>query len=80
MANPVKFEGHNLVIAEDQPEYLPLPAHLDQEDPHMAFTTCWELSAEELEEVKKTGKVYVQFWTFGKGVQPMKVAATFPVP
>lgn len=37
---PVKFPGHNVVFAEDQPEYQPLPAilmpGLDGE-----VITCW---------------------------------------
>ncbi len=66
--NPIKFEGCNVVYAEDQPEYLPLPA-LRKEDG--TITTCWELSSEEMETVKQTRKIYLDVMTFNKPLQPL---------
>lgn len=78
MANPVKFDGHNLVLAEDQKEYLPLPVHVSN-DREGTTVCCWELTAEELEQVKKTGRVFIEVWTFNRGFPPMRVGATFPL-
>ncbi len=80
MATPVKFEGHNCVAAENQPEYLPLPLHVDTLQPEGPAVSCWELTPEELEEVKKTGRVYVEQLTFNRGITPLRVSAVFPLP
>lgn len=69
---PIKFPGHNVVFGENQPEYRPLPALLM---PDGEVYTCWELTSEELEEVQKTGKVYVKQLTFNQGLNPINVLA-----
>lgn len=55
---PIKFPGHNVVFAEDQPEYQPLPAilmpGLDGE-----VITCWELSDDEIEKIIKNRCIYI---------------------
>lgn len=66
--NPVKFPGHNVVFAEDQPEYQPLPALLM---PDGEVITCWQLDAEELEEITRTGKIYLSQLTFNTPLQPI---------
>lgn len=37
----IKFDGCNITFAEDQPEYLPLPAHKTADG---KVTSCWGLS------------------------------------
>lgn len=69
---PVEFKGQNVVFGKDQPEYKPLPA-LRLQDNCGQVITCWELSLEELEEVKKTGKVYVSMWTFNQPLMPISL-------
>lgn len=68
---PTKFEGHNVVFAEDQPEYQPLPALRYPSDPCGTVITCWQLSEDELEEVKRTGKIYLSQFTFNGPLQPV---------
>jgi hypothetical protein len=68
---PIKFEGHNVVFAEDQPEYQPLPALRYPQDFCGTVITCWQLDAEELEEVKRTGKIYLSQMTFNTPLQPV---------
>lgn len=67
---PVKFDGHNVVIAEGQPEYQPLPACVG-DTPEVPVITCWELDHEELQHLKKTGKLWLSQLTFGGPLQPI---------
>jgi len=69
--HPVEFEGHNIVFAKDQPEYQSLPALRLIDDPFGTVITCWQLTPEELEEVNKTGKVYLSQLTFNGPLQPV---------
>lgn len=67
---PTKFPGSNVVFAENQPEYLPLPAHRDRLDPYGTVTTCWALSWLERLQVLFTGRIYLQQLTFQEALQP----------
>lgn len=43
---PIKFKEHNVVYAENQPEYQPLPAF--RNDSHQGeVVSCWQLSFKE---------------------------------
>ena len=53
---PIKFPEANVVFGEHQPEVNPLPA---MKTPQGDVVTCWELTPEELEVVKKTNKVWL---------------------
>ena len=64
-----EFEGQNVKIAENQPEYETLPAFYNKEEGSMTF--CFELDEQELEQVKKTGKIWIKQLTFGKPMQPI---------
>jgi hypothetical protein len=72
---PTNFEGQNVVYAEDQPEYLPLPA-LQLGDEHGSVITCWEMTDEELQEVIKNKKIYLSVMTFNQPLQPVSVQAS----
>ena len=69
---PIKFEGHNVVYAENQKEYNPLPAHRDENG---VVTTCWQLDAEDLAEINRTGKIWLSQMTFNKPLQPVNMYA-----
>jgi len=75
---PITFPQCNVKIAENQDEYLTLPAH-HAGDIQGTVTTCWELSPDEIEEVRKTGKIYLQLWTFNQPVQPIQMHTTNPL-
>ncbi len=68
---PIKFKGHNIVFAENQPEYQPLPA-LRLHDGQVI--TCWQLTDEELEEVIKNKCIYLQQMTFNQPLQPVYIS------
>lgn len=69
----VKFDEQNVVFAENQKEYLSLPAH-KANTKEGEVTTCWELSPEEIEVVRKTGRVYLQQLTFGNPLQALRMS------
>ena len=68
--NPIKFPEQNVVFAENQPEYIPLPAYRS-DDEHGQVVTVWEPSDEELTEIVRTKKVYLSQFTFGQALQPV---------
>lgn len=68
----INFEEVNVLIAEDQPQYETLPAYYNQNEG--SITSCFELTEEELEEVKRTGKIYYKQMLFGNPMQPMSLA------
>lgn len=60
MGKPVKFFGQNTTInphPNDEGKVLPLPAHIA---PGGVIIACWELSPEELKEVARTGKIFLE--------------------
>lgn len=65
---PIKFDGSNVVFAEDQPEYEPLPAKKDSDG---TITTCWELTPEEREIIANGGNLWLRILTFNKPLQPV---------
>lgn len=74
---PVHFPQQNAVLAEDQPEYLPLPVHIVDEL-ERRFISCWELEGDERAEVFKTGRIWLQQMTFGNPLQPQLPTVTSP--
>lgn len=56
MATPIKFPEQTHVIAEDQPEYQPLPAFIN----HQQMITCWSLNWKERLKLLFTGKVWLR--------------------
>jgi hypothetical protein len=75
--NPVKPEKRPgtgaVVFAENQPEYIPLPANvLDDGE----IETKWRLSWRERWQVFTGGHVYLRVLTFGRALQPVRLTAT----
>lgn len=71
----LEFKEQNIVFAKDQKEYLPLPAHAQNNG---IVTFCMELDKEELEHVQKTKQLFITRLTFNGPVQPLKVAVIKP--
>lgn len=76
--NPIKFEGHNIVYAEDQPEYLPLPAYRD-DDNEGSVISCWQLSWRERFKILWTGQFWFTQWTFHSPLQPQLPSVDRPI-
>lgn len=63
---PIAFKEQNCVYAENQPEYLPLPARKTDGQ----VISCWGLTLRERLKVLLTGRVWYSVLTFGKPLQP----------
>lgn len=64
--SPIGFPGANVIFAEDQPEYLPLPAFADGH----VVVTCWTLTLWERIKLLWRGRVWLQQYNFGHPLQP----------
>lgn len=73
---PVEFPQQTCVFAKDQPEYLPLPAHVSAAG---EVTSCWGMGWRERLRLLLTGKVYFTSLTFGGPLQP-QIASVDPPP
>ena len=67
----IEFPEQTVIIAKNQPEYLPLPANIS---PEGIVTCCWELSDDDVAQIIKTRKIWHQILTFKK---PLAAAITF---
>ena len=65
----VKFKYQNIVFAQDQPEYLPLPA-LKIDAPTGEVISCWKLSFKEKLTVLIFGRIWMSLMSFNKPLTP----------
>ncbi len=72
----VEFPEQTVIFAKNQPEYLPLPAHVDNLG---TVTCCWELSDDEIAQLIETRKIWHQILTFGKPLQPQLLLTECPL-
>lgn len=77
---PIQFDGANITLAKNQPEYRSLPAHVDPDDGHIPVTACWSLSFRERLEVLFRGVIWHQQLTFGQRYQPAILTTKNPIP
>lgn len=81
MPKLIEFPEQTVVIAKDQPEYLPMPAHRlpPEEDPTGRVTCCWEFSPEELLAIAANGgRVWQSILTFNDPLQPQMLSVEKP--
>jgi hypothetical protein len=74
---PIDFQGTNVIVAENQPPYLPLPG-VFVGGPVGVLLCCWELNEEELEEIIRTRRIYNSIMTFNQPLQPHCISADRP--
>lgn len=68
---PVKFKDQNIVMGENQSEFLPLPAHRSDDG---EVTSCWELDEEELAAIQVSRRIYLKQHTYNHSpLQPVKL-------
>jgi hypothetical protein len=72
---PIEFEQMTHRLAEDQPEYQPLPCHISADG---TITSCWELTDEEALTLATTKKLWLQTMTFRQPMQPILPMAEDP--
>lgn len=73
---PIHFPDMNLMLADDQPQFLLAPAHLA---PDGTVTTCWEMTQEEYIELAKTRCIWVRIRTDGRSIQPQTLGVWCPI-
>ena len=67
---PIKFKEYNVVFAENQPSYLPLPGFRDVHSDNGEFVTCWQLSFTERLRILFKGCIWMTMLTFNKPITP----------
>ena len=73
----LSFPEQTVVIAEHQPEYLPLPAYqFHDKQGRIAF--CWSLSWRERLKVLFSGVLWHQVLTFNQALQPQLLSTDKP--
>lgn len=76
----VKFPQSNVVFGADQPQYAPLHAYQQPNDPSGATTMCFELDADELAVLLRTNKLYLTVLTYNGPLQPIGLTTLSPFP
>lgn len=71
---PIDFPGSNVVIAKDQPQYIPLPALVADQGVYF----CWQLTWKERLKLLLTGKLWHNVKTFGGPLQPQMLHVDEP--
>lgn len=74
----IEFPEQTVVIAKDQPEYQPLPAH-QFNDSTGTIACCWKLTLWERIKLLFTGVIWHQIWTFNKALQPQLLTVEKPI-
>lgn len=88
----VNFEQANLMLAEDQPEYETLPVFVETREAEVRdpvqglikkpvaweMTACFQLNAEEIAEIVKTGNIWYTQCLFGQPFQPVRMSTQNP--
>ena len=75
--NPVHFEGVNMVIAENQPPYTPLPVRFLGTNMGICIS-CWELTDEEIAAIVNTRRIWGSHLTFNSPFQPLALSTDRP--
>jgi hypothetical protein len=71
----IEFKEQNIIIAKDQPEYLPLPARRSDDG---QVICCWKLSIKERIKLLFTGRVWHIILTFNEPLQPQLLVVNKP--
>ncbi len=76
---PIQFEGANVLIGEHQEEYMSVPAQIvaGQEG---KVISCWQLSDDDLMDIIRTKRVYVDQLTFNQPLQPIRLYTKYDGP
>lgn len=68
---PVKFKDQNIVMGENQSDYIPLPAHRSDDG---VVTSCWELDEDELAAIQVSKRILLKQHAFNQSaLQPVQL-------
>lgn len=68
----IEFPQQTVVLAKNQPQYTPLPIHVNESE-YVEATAIFELSDEEIEVIRKTKKIFFTQCTLGSGFKPISI-------
>ena len=71
----IEFPEQNVVIAKNQPEYLPMPAYKTKDG---RVICCWKLSIKERLRLLFSGKLWHHILTFNYPLQPQALDLQYP--
>lgn len=74
----IEFPEQTVIIAKDQPEYLPLPAYAVKNDPMGTVICCWSLSFKERVRLLFNGKIWHHILAFHCPLQPQLLSLDKP--
>lgn len=74
----IEFPEQTVVIAKDQPEYLPLPAYQFPHDVQGRIAFCWQMTWRERLKCLWNGKLWHQVLTFHQPLQPQLLEVDKP--
>lgn len=74
----VEFPEQTVVIAKDQPQYLPMPAYRYPDDPDGRIACCWALTWRERFAILFSGVLWHQVLTFNQPLQPQLLTTDKP--
>ena len=72
---PLKFKEQNITFAENQPEYLPLPAW---RSPEGEVISCWKFAFKEKIMILFNSKLWLRQYTFNSPLQPQLPQVEYP--
>jgi len=75
---PIEFAEANVVLAKDQPQYLPLPVWMDESDSKGRVVSCWRFSFIERLRILFGGKLWLSVLTFNERLQPQRPGVDYP--
>jgi hypothetical protein len=73
-----QFKETNTIYAENQPEYIPLPAYKVPDDPQGRIICSWKLTWKERFKLLWKGIIWHQILTFNKSLQPQLLTVDKP--
>lgn len=69
-----------VVYAKNQPQYRQLPAvNVRYGDDSRSVVTCYTLEPEEIAEIARTGRIWLEQMTFGRPLQPQRPTVYEPL-
>jgi len=71
----IDFDQRTHKIAENQPQYLTLPAHISEDG---RVTTCWEPTEEERAAIANGANIFLECMTFNRPLQPLRMSLDAP--
>lgn len=75
----IKFEQQQIILAENQPEYTPLPVNINPDANGCPYSACLQFSPAELQQIAENdGKLFITQLTNGNLFAPIRVSIDLP--